>query len=425
MTPGSCTKNRRVGFVSTRLAGTDGVSLETEKWAKVFQKEGFECFFCAGELDWPRDRSFKIEKANFRHPAIREIHVECFGKVKRDQAVTQKIHVLTRFLKERIYRFIQKFDIRLLVIENAVTIPVNLPLGMALTEVIAETGILTIAHHHDFFWERQRFKTNAVWDFLNMAFPPNFPSIRHVVINSSAAHQLALRTGISSKVIPNVMDFETPPKKPDTYTADVRMSLGIKPDDLFVLQPTRIVKRKRIEHAIELVHRLKMKAKLVISHASGDEGYDYEKRIREYSNVLGVDTIFISNRIQEKRGRTPNGEKVYALYDVYPHADLITYPSTFEGFGNAFLEAVYFRKPIVVNAYSIYVMDIKPKGFRAIELDGYVSKAALKEVRRVLEDSRYRKAMVDHNFEVARRHYSYAVLEEMLTGFIKECIQSP
>ena len=39
-----------------------------------------------------------------------------------------------------------------------------------------------------------------------------------------------------------------------------------------------------------------------------------------------------------------------------PHADLVTYPSTFEGFGNAFLEAIYYCRPIVVNTYSIYAM---------------------------------------------------------------------
>jgi len=416
--------NRRAGFISTRLAGTDGVSLETEKWAAIFQQEGFECFFFAGELDWPPERSYLVETADFRHPAIRNLHRKCFGPMKRHRSVTDEIHTFSGMLKEHLYRFIEKYDIRLLVVENALTIPVHLSFGIALTELIAETGITTIAHHHDFFWERQRFKTNAVWDYLNMAFPPNLPAIRHVVINSSAAHHLALRTGISSKVIPNVMDFENPPSPPDAYSADVRKTLGIDEDALLILQPTRIVKRKRIELAIELVHRLDRKAVLVISHASGDEGYDYENRIREYSKMLSVNTLFVSNQIQENRGVTSDGKKIYALEDIYPHADLVTYPSTHEGFGNAFLEAVYFRRPIVVNTYSIYLMDIKPKGFQTIELDGYVSENAVRQVRKILEDPGARKQMTDHNHAVARRYYSYAVLEGMLCGFIRECLDA-
>ena len=308
--------------------------------------------------------------------------------------------------------------------ENALTIPLNLPLGVALTEVIAETGIPTIAHHHDFFWERQRFVTNSAWDYLNMAFPPHLPSIEHVVINSSADNQLSLRTGISATIIPNVMDFENPPPPPDEYTSDVRQSLGIEDDELLILQPTRVVKRKGIEHAIELVSRLGMKARLVISHASGDEGYDYENRIREYSQIMKVETIFVSNIINEHRGFTETGEKIYTLYDIYPHADLVTYPSNFEGFGNAFLEAMYFRKPIVVNTYSIYTMDIKPKGFSAIEIDGYVSEEAVRKTREVLSDPALCEKIVAHNYESAKRSFSYSVLKDTLPGFIKKCTLS-
>ncbi len=64
-----------------------------------------------------------------------------------------------------------------MIVENALTIPINLPLGLALTEFIAETGYPVIAHHHDFYWERQRFLNNSVNDYLAAAFPPNLPSI--------------------------------------------------------------------------------------------------------------------------------------------------------------------------------------------------------------------------------------------------------
>jgi hypothetical protein len=38
----------RIGFVSTRFSSTDGVSLETEKWAHVLKGFGQECFYFAG-----------------------------------------------------------------------------------------------------------------------------------------------------------------------------------------------------------------------------------------------------------------------------------------------------------------------------------------------------------------------------------------
>jgi mannosylglucosylglycerate synthase len=409
---------RHAGMVSTRLAGTDGVSLETEKWAQVLEREGFSCFYFAGELDRPEERSYLADEAHFTHPEVAAIYEECFSGITRKRSTTDHLHEVKNRLKDHLARFVETYGIQILVVENALTIPLNLPLGVALAEFIAETGIPTVAHHHDFYWERDRFLVNAVSDYLNLAFPPNLPSIVHVVINSHADSQLSLRTGISAHVCPNVMDFEQPPAPPDDYAADVRQALGVDDDMYLILQPTRVVQRKGIEHAIELVNRLGVKAKLVISHASGDEGYDYEKRLREYSGMMGVDTLFVSDIINEKRGVTENGRKVYTLDDIYPHADLVTYPSTFEGFGNAFLEAVYFKKPIVVNAYSIYTKDIKPKGFSVIEIDGYVSEEAIEKARRILTDQRLRKRMVEHNYLQATRFFSYQVLHRTLKSLM-------
>lgn len=415
-------KMENIGFISTRLAGMDGVSLETQKWADVFEQEGFICFYMAGELDRPPERSFLVEEAHFSHPEIKEIYNECFGVTTREQLVTRKIHQLKEKLKDKIHEFIRKFELDLLVSENALCIPLNIPLGLALTEVISETGIQTIAHHHDLFWERKRFLTNAVWEYLNMAFPPHLPFIHHVVINSSADNQLSLRTGVSATMIPNVMDFENPPPPPDDYASDVKEALGIEDDELFILQPTRIVKRKGIEHAVELVSRLGMKAKLVISHGAGDEGYEYEKRVRIYSSLMNVDTLFASDIVGEYRGKTETGKKIYAVSDIYPHADLVTYPSDYEGFGNAFLETIYYRKPIVVNNYSIYATDIKPKGFKAIELDGYVTEAAIQQAREVIKNSAVRREMVDHNYEVAKQCFSSSVLKHKLRSLIVDCM---
>jgi len=416
----TCGKRHNVGFVSTRFAGTDGVSLETEKWADVFKSEGYNCFYFAGELDRPLQCSYLVKEAHFKHPDIRAIYKSVFGVQTRRRSLTQQIHGLKEKLKNHLYKFIKKYRIDLLVPENALTIPLNIPLGIALTELISETGMRVIAHHHDFFWERQNFMTNAVWEYLNMAFPPHLPSIQHVVINSSADNQLSLRSGISASIIPNVMDFDHPPPPLDSYAADVRQSLELDDDELLILQPTRVVKRKGIEHAIELVHRLGMKAKLIISHASDDEGHDYERRVREYSRLMKVNTNFVCKVINERRGRTADGRKIYTLADVYPHADLVTYPSTFEGFGNAFLEAIYYRKPIVVNTYSIYEVDIKPKKFNVIEIDGYVTDKAVRQSRKVLKDSAYRRKMVEDNYERGKRFYSYTCLHQKLRNLIAE-----
>lgn len=140
----------------------------------------------AGELDRPPEKSYFAAEAHFRHPEINEIHQKAFDVSVRERLTTEKIHRLVQKLKDDLYNFIEKFDIDLIIPQNASTIPMNTPLGVAITEVIMETGIPTIAHHHDFYWERDRFMTNGVWDYLKMAFPPDLPGIDHVTINSFA-----------------------------------------------------------------------------------------------------------------------------------------------------------------------------------------------------------------------------------------------
>ena len=221
-------KKVNIGFISTRLSGTDGVSLEAAKWCEVLEEDGFNCFFVAGELDRPADKSVLVPEMNFNHPEILAITQACFKSRLRNPIITKRIHELKEKFKSDIYSFIKEFNISLLIPENALAIPVNIPLGLAICELIAETGIMTIAHHHDFYWERKRFLVNAVGDYLNMAFPPQLLTIRHVVINSISEREQSHRLGISSTLVPNVMNYEKPYVPDDGYLSDIRSDLPPK-----------------------------------------------------------------------------------------------------------------------------------------------------------------------------------------------------
>jgi len=408
----------RIGFISTRIAGTDGVSLETYKWVKVLERNGFECFYFAGKLDTPEDRSILAPKAFFEHPEIVEINEQVFGRTVREKEVTEKIKKIAAELKEKLYEFYETFKIDLIIPENALAIPLNIPLGIAITEFIAETGIPCIAHHHDFSWERKRFLVNAVQDYILYAFPPSLPSIRHVVINSMASRQLSHQRGESNVVIPNVFDFANLPDEENPNALKLRRELGFEDNDLFILQPTRVVPRKWIERSIELVSLMDIeKKRLVISHESGDEGDIYEKRIREYAERLGVELIFIGDKIGPMKMFGIESDREYSIDDAYQAADIVTYPSGYEGFGNAFLEAVYFKKPIVVNRYSIFVEDIEPCGFEVIKFESFVTKETVKELMDFLKPRKLISS-VEKNYEIGKKYFSFEVLERRLLYLI-------
>ncbi len=409
----------RIGFVSTRFAGTDGVSLEAAKWAQVLEEDEHRCFWYAGRLDKDPAVSVCIPEAFFSHPENEWINQRIWGCTARDPEVTDRIHDLARYLKRTLYDFIRQYDVRVLILENVLSIPMHIPLGVAITELIAETHLSAIAHHHDFYWERTRFSVNAVNDFLDMAFPSRDPDLQHVVINEAAQEEIARRKAVPSILIPNTLDFENPPPPPDAYTADIRAEMGLAPGDVMILQPTRVVPRKGIEYAIELVRRLgDRKYKLVITHEAGDEGFDYRAMLAESARQAGVDLRFFATRVSDVRQTNSEGKKVYTLWDIYPYADLVTYPSLYEGFGNAFLEAVYFKRPVLVNRYAIFHRDIAPKGFRVPVMEGYLTDAVVQDIRRILEDPAHRQSMVEHNYRVATRYFSYAELRRRLRTLI-------
>lgn len=402
----------RIGFVSTRFKGTDGVSLETEKWCAVLTRMGFECYFFSGLSDWDQARSTVVDEAFFGHPAVASIQERCFGTTVRTEELTGEIQAVRYRLKRALYDFVAERKIDLLIVENALTIPMHVSLGLAITEYIAESGIPTLAHHHDFAWERQRFSLSAVEDYLATAFPPRLHSINHVVINSEARRQLSYRCGLSSIIIPNVFDFHTEPPELDDYGRGLRADLGLADGDILFLQPTRVIARKGIEHAIELAGRLKdRRVKLLISHQERDEGSDYYHRTMDYAKLLGVEVIVRPDLIGAARGVTEDGKRRYSLWDCYLNADFVTYPSTYEGFGNAFLEAVWFRKPLLVNRYSIFQTDIEPVGFDVVLMDSYVTPQTVAAVQAVLDDGARAAAMGTHNFDLARRFFSFELLE--------------
>ena len=84
----------------------------------------------------------------------------------------------------------------------------------------------------------------------------------------------------------------------------------------------------------------------------------------------------------------------------------MTYPSEYEGFGNAFLEAIYYKKPVVCNRYLIYRTDIEPCGFHVVLMDGFLTGEVVEQVRCVLDQPSLRQEMVDHNYSRACRYFS-------------------
>ncbi|HET6381652.1 MAG TPA: glycosyltransferase family 4 protein [candidate division Zixibacteria bacterium] len=411
----------QIGIVATRLAGVDGVTFEAAKWEMVLERMGHQVRLCAGEVDALRASARLVPPMHFNWPPAARVTAAAFDPESDPSAVRAEIRRLADLLVPVLENWMELQRLDALIVENAWAIPMHLPLGVALRRVVERSGIPAIGHHHDYWWERERFARCVVPEVLDEAFPPDLPNIRHASINSLAARELKRRRGIDSLVVPNVFDFERPRPRPQpSLRRRMRAELGMGEEGLLVVQPTRVVPRKGIELAIELVGRLNdPHAVLLITSPAGDEGLDYLVELERRAEAAGVRLRYAADRFEPDLEGKPIGP-AHTLHDAYLAADLITYPSLYEGYGNALIEAIFYGKPVVVNRYPVYVSDIAPMGFRFIEMDGAVTDAVIAAVREALANPERQRRIARHNFEIARRRLSYTVLRRRLRRLLGE-----
>src|SRR5690606_6659780 len=115
-----------IGFVATRLAGVDGVSLETAKLATVFQEMGHNAFYCAGELDKFAPPGRLVPAMHFTDPVAKNLHDEAFRQTPPKPEIFRRIYNMADYLRGELEAFVDEYKIDLIVPQNACAIPMNL-----------------------------------------------------------------------------------------------------------------------------------------------------------------------------------------------------------------------------------------------------------------------------------------------------------
>jgi glycosyltransferase involved in cell wall biosynthesis len=370
-----------------------------------------------------------------------------------EAAYREELYGKAELIEGQFRDFVADKHIDFLIPENVWSVAAHPSVAIALTRVMRDLNIPALAHNHDFYWERREgvaLTCATAIEFAQTYLPPRDPLARHVTINSLGQQALWARKGIEATVVPNVFDFDELPWQEDGYNQDFRDRIGLREQDVMILQATRVVSRKGIELAVDFVRALdtperrsELKARglydgrpftddsrivLVLAGYTQDDRTGYTRRLREKVEASGIDALFIEDVVGGRR-QTRNGEKVYSLWDTYVFADFITYPSLWEGWGNQLLEALRAKVPLMLFEYPVYKADIKDKGLRVVSLGsevmGYdrrglvqvapaVIEAAADEAVALLTDDDLRQAVVDHNFRVGQTYYSMPALERYL-----------
>lgn len=441
----------RIAFLHNALGKTDGVSLEVDKWRDVLSKMGYEVFYIAGNEG--KDIITVPELSFYHKQTGKEIKnaTVSLTDYRDGNELMKDITASAQIIKDKLYRIIEENKIDIIIPNNLMSVGYHIAALKAIYEFIEETGIKTICHNHDFYFEDSGEVVQTctqVKDILEEMAPPKLPDVKNLVINRIAERKLFERKHIKAEVIPNIFDFDMPYWKKDQYNADFLAEFNIAENDLIFLQATRVMDRKGIELAIDLVAGLnKYKDKLadmrlyngkvldknssiILLCAGIVENFgissEYLDKLKKRAHEEQVDIRFIGDRVSHSRSMRDK-DKIYSLWDSYVYSDFVTYPSIWEGFGNQFIEAVFAKLPIVAFEYPVYISDLKEKGFDIVSLgDAYTKKDGLVSIdKRVLEeavgkvveiltDRDKANEMTEKNYTIAKNNYSYNVLDKMI-----------
>ncbi|HYW95055.1 MAG TPA: hypothetical protein VE870_05670, partial [Bacteroidales bacterium] len=281
----------RIGIIIGRIGGVDGVALETEKWIDVLKQMGHHVYIISGqyqERSMDSEHETLVPEMSFHSPESYWSQKKAFFFPDTDPGeLIDHITFYSKVIYTKILAWTREKNIELLISENASALPAHLEMGIAIKNVVEKTGLPTITHDHDFSWERgERYFSphDHINHFVEDVFPLRSAHNVHAVINTNAKNSIKARFGRDAVVVPNVMDFNKPFGLITEKNRCLHQYLGYDCEkDILLFQITRIVSRKGIETAIQLLHDLKDKnIKLIITgSAADDEGNVYYNNLND------------------------------------------------------------------------------------------------------------------------------------------------
>ena len=417
----------KVGIIIARIGGIDGVALETEKWIDILVKQKHEIFIITGS----NERLLPLKYDLTISPILSFFSPECLRE--QDEAFysfTETPEELVDFIEQNgnkifniLINWASEKNLDYLIIQNASSLPSHISLGVGINKAVQKLCLPTLAHNHDFAWERGiRYQTPH--KLINNIMATNFPlkqdHVKNVVINTPAKESMQRRYKLSSTMIPNVMDFSKPYAQDTATNKKIKEKLKVEQDDILLFQITRIVARKGIGVAINLIHKLNNpKVKLVITgDATDDHGDVYLERLKNRIKKLGIEKqILFAGDLFSRHSPSDN---VYTLDEAYAVSNACTYFSLYEGFGNAFVEAICAKKPIFVNNYKpVFEADLKSKKFDVVVIeDNLLTDDSIQQIEKVIYHSKDNIERAEYNYQIAKQHFSYEVLEQHIDALV-------
>ncbi|MCK4648582.1 glycosyltransferase family 4 protein [bacterium] len=312
-----------------------------------------------------------------------------------------KFYQLTDSIYRKLNQELKNID--LTIIHNVLTMHFNLPLTAALEKYIREHPKKRfIAWCHDATFNDPVYKKKARNKYpWNMISRP-IPQVRYIAISGQRQRQLSHLFQINPKKITVVPDGLDHRSFLDLNEDALRIfkKFDLFNQDLVMLLPTRMVKRKNLELAIRITKELNKKLVSTLIITGPPDPHN-------------IDSMRYYYLLKDLRNKSRMKRKVIFLYEerikvgysmlrsLYLLCDMLLFPSTQEGFGIPLLESGLVNLPVAcanipalkeVGEKDVHYLDLKKS-------PGELASGIIKYYRRQPTIPMFKKVLRDYTWE--------------------------
>ncbi len=453
----------RCGMVHCRFGDAEGVSIVMAQIEEVLNdnlkipKENIFYFVGRSNL---KDKRITKEELIFDYDPTNRLMQEFYEK-GYDNNLKKEIEIKVEKAKNSIKAWVDKNKLDFLIVHNSAH-PVNFISSLALNkyyeeaEKKAEKTPKYILWWHDSHLERESFDNPAkdVKEYVFQGVPGSF--VEYILFISSLQFGIAknffkeldkIHPGFykrmkknhctvfntSEAFIEKISDLNSGEVNglADKFLKDFDINSLLKKNNfqlsnlLFVLQPTRLVQRKRIDFALkycyELLKNLKEKniRKAIYFLVSGHSADNTKEKLKllnkELGEKYGIKDFFLVFAEDVKTDlRFLEYPRIFAKL-----GGIATYFSDVEGFGNNLLEVLSSGLVPVVYTYSVFKKDIDKFNFKLIKFKKFeLDKKNIKKSVNLIGNEKKKEVWVNKNLEIMKRHFSHSTMAPKLVKAI-------
>lgn len=378
--------------------------------SRFLTKHGYEVDLVYGEgggLEYRNLEEQKIPLLSPENPRVQSVQKEILEKQKE----TESFNELKTELKQELEKVL--VSAKAVIVHNIPSMPFNFAATAAVNELTGTLKKRFIFWLHDTILVRDEWKTRFGKFPLTLLHKKNNRIIFVAPTHFRAKQFTSLEKPYcipKMTVIPNGVNVEEY-LKIDEITKQLMTRLSLSFNDFIIVTPVRVLPRKNIEMAIDVVHELthlsgSRKIKLLITGPPGKDpdaiAYEAKLKHRIKMSRLRESVLFCHNLISFKRQLSNHEIRKWSVADVYNIADLVFIPSKEEGFGLPVIEAGAARKPILCSRIPPFQELIREdiEGYM-FDLNNPPVDVAFRIYRMMLEN------IVDHNFDQVIEKYDW------------------